>query len=171
MIVHYKLDLQICLHIPDTAFHRHHILSFAERRPVKSGKRQGYFADLFLSSPDRHPVDHRKGIVEKMRIDLGLKRFQFKFLQGDFIYIHLVDQTVDLIHHSAEAPDQDSHLVLRAAGYCDLPASMIYPVNVSGKLFYLSGKKLGEDQTKEKNDQHAENDQRNLFQRKPQNRS
>ena len=36
IVVHHKLDLQIRLHIADTVLHCHHILAFAERRPVKS---------------------------------------------------------------------------------------------------------------------------------------
>ena len=138
--MHYKLDFQIRFCVFDTAFHGHHILAAAEGCSVKRRKSQRYLTYLLLIAPDRHPVNGRQGVIKEMWIDLSLKRFQFKFLQGDLIDINLINKTIDLIHHSPKASDQDSHLVLTVTGYHNLPAAMIHLIHIGSQLFDFSGK-------------------------------
>ena len=169
--MHGKLDLQICLHIPDTVFDRDHVLAFTECRPVKRRQCKCNLADIHLIAPDRHPVHHGKGVIEKMRVDLRLQCLQFVFLQCDLVDIDLIDQTVDLIHHAVETVDQDSYFILRITAYGNFPASVVYPVHISGKLFDLTCKQSGKSHPQKQDDQATCRDQGDFFQKKPADRT
>ncbi|MNW69381.1 hypothetical protein D3C74_483720 [compost metagenome] len=46
---------------------------------------------------DRNPVDRIQCVVEKMRIDLGLKCFEFGFFFAQLRNVELVDECFDLL--------------------------------------------------------------------------
>ena len=138
VIMHRQLDFQICFHISDTGLNGDHIFPFTQRSSVKSRKCKCHFADIHLSAANRHPVHHGQRIIQEMRIDLCLQCFQLILFQRDLIDIDLINQTVDLIHHPSEAVDQNTNLVFRITADCNLPASMVHLIHVSGKFFNLS---------------------------------
>ena len=106
-----------------------------------------------------------------MRVDLRLQCFQLIFFQCNLIDIYFIDQTVDLIHHPSEAVDQNTNLVFRITADCNLPASMVHLIHVSGKFFNLSCKNPGKRQPQNQRDQTAGRHQRNFFQQQSPDRT
>ena len=120
---------------------------------------------------DCHPVDNRQGIIKKMRIDLSCQGLKFKLLQRNLIFINLMDQTVDFIHHASKAPDQKSNLIICITIYRNLPASLVYAVHIVCKFLDLSGKNPGKSKSQHQNDYQANCNQRNLAHQNSGNRA
>ena len=81
--------------------------------PVKFCQKARDVADLILLRTDRLPFDAGETVVQKMRIDHGLQRFQLfrPFFQTE--PIHLPHHFIDLAAHIAEAFCHDADLVRR----------------------------------------------------------
>ena len=138
--MHSKLDFKICLHILNTILNRNYVLAFAECRTVKCRQGKCHLADFHLIAADCHPVHHRKCIIQKMWINLRLQCFQLIFFERNLIYIHFINQTVDLIHHIVETIDQDTNFIFRIAAYRNFTTSMVDLIHIFGKFFNLSCK-------------------------------
>ena len=162
IVMHDQLDFQISFNIPDTGFHSYHICSLTECCPVKCRQCQSHTADLLLSALNRHPVYNRKGIIKKMWIDLGSQRFQFKFLQGNLVFIHFFNQSIDLIHHMVKASHQLSYLISRITVNRNFTTSLVHLFHISGKLLDLSCKQLGKRHSQHNDDHNTETDQWDL---------
>ena len=97
-----------------------------------------------------------------MWIDLGSQRFQFKFLQGNLVFIHFFNQSIDLIHHMVKASHQLSYLISGITVNRNFTTSLVHLFHISGKLLDLSCKQLGKRHSQHNDDHNTETDQWDL---------
>ena len=125
------LQFQVRLDIFDFIFHRCNLFSMIQSGPVKFCQKARDVADLILLRTDRLPFDAGEAVVQKMRIDHGLQRFQLfrPFFQTE--PIHLPHHFIDLAAHIAKAFCHDADLVRRIRTDHDIE---IPPADLLGAL-------------------------------------
>ena len=112
VIVTHILELHIKRCVGDLIIDRANKLFLSECQTVKADKclnRLAYLADLPGSC---QPVDHIQGIVEKMRIDLGLQGAEFGFLQFFCSQFLLIQQFIDFSSHKIVGSGEDADFII-----------------------------------------------------------
>ena len=102
VFVPYLLNLQVAPRMLQLFLDRDHLMSLADADPEKIGKRRHHLLRLFILSVLAQPRDSVQRIIEEMRIDLCLKRFQLCLSQTDLLLPHLLHQALDPEHHMPE---------------------------------------------------------------------
>ena len=92
-----------------------HVPAAGKGRPEKGGQRCGDALHILLPVILREPDDVVEGVVQKMRIDLGLQKLELQVPQIDLLLAVAFHQVPQALRHPVEATAQGPDL--RAAGF------------------------------------------------------
>ena len=134
--MHGKLDIKIRLDICYLIFDKQNVFSFVQGCPVECGQRQSDPAYVILLRLKGFPIDHRQGIVQEMRIDLGLKRPHLVFFFLDLALIYLIDSLIKALTHAVIAVYKITDLICTVIFYNHAQIACLSGLHSLLELFY-----------------------------------
>ena len=107
------LYFQITAYMRNLLTDRYIIPPLAERRPEKSRQGGNEGDHFFLLSCFRHPYDSIQGVVQKVRINLCLQKFQLRIPKVELLLLNPLHKLTHIRNHLIEAFRQNGCLVRR----------------------------------------------------------
>ena len=148
-----RLYFQIALRVLQFVSNGDQLMPAADADAEQAGKRIDHLDSLGVFTLFAHPGDRVQGVVQKMRIDLGLQGTQLRFPQIDFF---LANRFHQLLHFEHEVTERDGEMA--DFPYGDLRRIIVKPVGVLFKLrhgVFQIPKRMGEHGTHDRADQEC----------------